>query len=96
MSKFFIKMKKVLFSIALMVAICTTSSAVAQEVKKEACSKKTECVKTCNKAEEKKCDKAEEKKCDKSEEKKCCKSDEKKCTKDAAKKCCKEKQSAEN
>ena len=76
-------MKKVLLSIALVVAISLTSSVVAQEAKKEACPQKTECAKKCCKSDEKKCSKLEDKKCCKSEaDKKCCKSE-------ADKKCCK-------
>ena len=74
-------MKKVLLSIALVLAISVTSSVMAQDAKKEVCPQKTECAK--------KCCKSEDKKCCKSEDKKCCKSEDKKCTKEADKKCCK-------
>ncbi len=77
-------MKKVLFSIALMVAVCASSTVMAQDVKKDGCCQKTECPKTCGK----------DAKCCKSDDKKCCKSDDKKCTKDADKKCCKENKQA--
>ena len=78
-------MKKVLFSIVLMFAVCATSSVMAQDVNKEACPQKTECAKSCCK--DKKCCKAD------ADKKKCCNSDEKKCCK-ADKKCCKENKQA--
>ncbi len=40
-------MKKVLLSIAFVVAIAATSSVMAQDAEKSACTQKTECVKKC-------------------------------------------------
>ncbi len=65
-------MRKVLLSLALIFAVCTTSSVMAQDANKAACPQKTECTKPCDK--EKKCCKSEEKKCT-TAEKKCCKKD---------------------
>jgi len=80
------KMKKVLLSVALVVAISVTSSVMAQDIKKDATPQKTECTKDGSK----KCCKAGEKKCCKSGDKKCCNSGDKKNTKDTTgKKCCK-------
>ena len=76
-------MKKVLLSIAFMVAIGATFSVTAQDAKQEGCIKKTECVKPCTKTADKKCTKAEGTKCCKS------KKVEEKCTKSADHKCCK-------
>ena len=89
-------MKKVLLSVILMFAVCATSSVMAQDVKKDACPKKTECAKTCSK--DAKCDKSEAK-CCKADEKKCATADEKKCCKKDKqvadeKKCCKENKQA--
>ena len=67
-------MKKVLLSVAFMIAVCATSTVMAQDTKKDACSQKTECTK---KADDKKCCKAKESKCTKDAEKKCCKKDKK-------------------
>ena len=61
-------MKKVLLSVVLMFAVCTTSSVMAQDVKKEAPAQKTECANTCCKdsiSEGKKC-------CKVVVDKKCC------------------------
>ena len=80
-------MRKALLSLALMFAVCATTSVMAQDdVKKEACPQKTECTKTCNK--DTKCCKSTE------EKEKCCKSEEKKCAASAEKKCCKENKQA--
>ena len=81
LNSIFKDMKKVLLSVVLMFAVCTTSSVMAQNVKKDACCQKTECPKACSK----------DTKCCKSEEKKCCQSGEKKCCKaNAERNCCKE------
>ena len=63
-------MKKVLLSVALMIAVCATASVMAQDTKKDSNSQKTECPK---KSDDKKCCKSEESKCTKDADKKCCK-----------------------
>lgn len=66
-------MKKLILSFALVFAVCTTSSVMAQDTKKESGCQKTECCKSTDK----KCEKADcnKKNCktEKEADKKCCK-----------------------